>query len=48
VTYRLISDHRIKSEVATTLFQTFADRWRKEKQRTRGASKGGPSYYGGF
>ncbi len=47
-TYRLVSDRRIGAEVATSLFEIFADRWRNEKQRskdTRGNTESGPSYY---
>ena len=44
VTYRFVSDHQITNEVATALFQMFAERWRREKQ-TKVSSHSGPSNY---
>jgi len=48
VAYRFVSDRRIGAEIARSLFEMFADRWRKERQRardTKDANESGPSYY---
>jgi plasmid maintenance system antidote protein VapI len=47
VTYRLLINGRITNEVATQLFQIFADRWRVQRQLTRAnrePGEGGPSF----
>lgn len=48
VAYRLLQNGWITEAVATRLFETFADRWRAQKQREkelREPSEGGPDYY---
>jgi Zn-dependent peptidase ImmA (M78 family) len=48
VTYRFAQKNWIASDVAANLFGLFAERWRREKQRTRAtrsADETGPSYY---
>jgi Zn-dependent peptidase ImmA (M78 family) len=46
-TYRLLVNGRITNEVATQLFQAFADRWRVHRQVTRAnrePGEGGPNF----
>lgn len=48
VAYRFMANGWITDEVATQLFRTFAERWRRERQRardTREADDTGPGFY---
>lgn len=47
VTYRFVRQRRISDDIAGTLFGLLADRWRRERERTREdqSDAGGPSYY---
>jgi Zn-dependent peptidase ImmA (M78 family) len=48
VAYRLLRNGWIRRDVANTIFGLFAERWRREKQRTREQRRPddqGPSYY---
>ena len=46
VTYRFARSEWIRPDMATRLFGHFAERWRREKQRSReGDEASGPSYY---
>lgn len=48
VTYRFAQKNWIPPDVASDLFRLFAERWRREKQRTRATrspDETGPSYY---
>jgi Zn-dependent peptidase ImmA (M78 family) len=48
VAYRFMQNNWISSDLASRLFELFAERWRQEKQRakaSRGPDESGPSYY---
>jgi Zn-dependent peptidase ImmA (M78 family)/transcriptional regulator with XRE-family HTH domain len=48
VTYRLLLNGWISSDVAAAMFRTFSDRWRAERQRaqqSREPGESGPDYY---